>query len=438
MRHVIIGTGVAGISAVEAIRGADRSAEITLLGDDPHGYYSRPGLAYFLTGELRDKWLFPKTRDEYIRLNFTYRKARATKIRRAEKSLELDDRSLLTYDRLLIASGAFASPLTVPGANLRGVVKLDHLEDARRILKLAKRGRTAIVLGGGITALELAEGLRARGMRVHYLLRGDRYWSNVLDERESRIVEARLQAEGVALHFHSELAEIIGKSGRVRGVHLRDGRTLQCEVLAYAIGIQPRVELARDAGLVVERGILVNEFLQTSDPDIYAAGDAAQVYDPLTGRSTLDSLWNPAREQGYAAGLNMAGGSKPYLKGIPFNVTRLAGLTTTIIGAVGHGRDEDVLGIARGDSETWRQLPDVLVAQSGFEVNRVRILLGEKTMIGAVVMGDQTLSAPLQKMIANRMDISLIREKLLARETKIPDVIVDFWNRQKTATRRRM
>ncbi|MBL8102042.1 MAG: NAD(P)/FAD-dependent oxidoreductase [Anaerolineales bacterium] len=434
MRYVIIGTGVAGFASIEAIRSVDKISEIIMLGDDPHGYYSRPGLAYYLTGELHDKALFPKKREDFAPLNFGYQNAHVTRINRAEKTLLLDEKTLLSYDKLLIATGAFAAPLTVPGANLKGVVKLDHLEDARQILALAKRGKTAVVVGGGITALELTEGLLSRGVNVHYLLRGDRYWSNVLDEQESRIVEARLQTEGVTLHFHSELTEVIGKSGKVSSVRLLNGQTIKCDILAYAIGIKPRVELAREADLALDRGILVNEFLQTNDPDIYSAGDVAQAYDPSSGRSVLDSLWTPAREQGYTAGLNMAGKRKSYIKSPPFNVTRLAGLTTTIIGRVGHGRDEDIVGIARGDSETWRQLPDAIAVQGGFDMNHVRVLVGEKTLIGAVVMGDQTLSTPLQKIIAEKMDITAIHDKLLSRDAKIADVIVDYWSKHlKTA-----
>jgi NAD(P)H-nitrite reductase large subunit len=161
MRHVIIGSGVAGIAAVESIRSVERGAEIIMLGDDPHGFYSRPGLAYYLTGEVSDQALYPKTREDYKKLGFTYRKARVTKILRDETSLQLDDNSLLTYDRLLLATGAFATPLAVSGAALQGVVKLGHLNDARAILKLANRGRTAVVVGGGITALELFEAGRS-------------------------------------------------------------------------------------------------------------------------------------------------------------------------------------------------------------------------------------------------------------------------------------
>ncbi len=427
MRYVIVGSGVAGIASIEAIRSLDREGEVVMISDDPHGFYSRPGLAYFLTGELHDKALFPFTAAAYRKMNFRYVKGRVQKILREAHVLELEEGTSLSYDKLLLAVGAQAMPLKVPGADLDGVLKLDHLEDAKKILKYARRGRTAVVVGGGITALELVEGFLARGVKVHYLLRGDRYWSNVLDEQESRIVEHRLQEEGVRLHFRSEIVEILGKKGAVNCVRLADGKTLACDMVAYAIGVRPRLELAKQAGLEIDRGILVNEYLQTNDPSIYAAGDVAQVYDPASGQSVLDSLWGPARQQGYAAGLNMAGKRTAYRKAVPFNVTRLAGLTTTIIGMVGSGRDDDLVGIARGDSETWRHLPEAIVAQTGFEVNRLRLLVGERTLLGAVVMGDQKLSFPLEKIISDGMDISPIRERLLAPKARVGDVIADFW-----------
>lgn len=432
MKYIIIGSGVAGIAAIEAIRSVDASGEVMMIGDDPHGFYSRPGLAYYLTGELHDKALFPRSANDYRKLNFRYVKGRVKNILRERHALELDGQAQLPYDRLLLAVGAQATLMKVPGAELEGVLKLDHMEDAKRILKHARRGRTAIVVGGGITALELVEGLVARGVKVHYLLRGDRYWSNVLDEQESRIVEHRLQEEGVKLHFHSEITEVTGKKGHVSGVRLADGKTLKCDMVAYAIGIRPRVELAKQAGLEVDRGILVNEFMQTNDPLIFAAGDVAQVYDPSTGNSVLDSLWGPARQQGYSAGLNMAGKKTAYVRSAPFNVTRLAGLTTTIIGMVGNGRDEDLVGIARGDSETWRHLPEAMVAQAGFDVNRLRVLVGERTLLGAIVMGDQKLSFPLEKMISDGVDISSIREKLLLPNVKVADVIAEFWSHNRS------
>jgi NAD(P)H-nitrite reductase large subunit len=266
MRYVIIGSGVAGIAAIEAVRSLDLQNEIVLVGDDPHGFYSRPGLAYYLTGELHDKALFPRSPENYQRMDFRFVRGRVTGIQRETHSLQIDNKPDLSYDKLLIAVGAQALPLEVPGAHLEGVHKLDDMEDAKHILKHARRGRTAIVIGGGITALELVEGLRSRGMKVHYLLRGDRYWSNVLDEHESRIVEQRLREERVTLQYHSEAIEVLGKNGHANGVRLLNGQNLKCDLVAYAIGIRPRVELAKQADLAVDRGILYRQMILISMP----------------------------------------------------------------------------------------------------------------------------------------------------------------------------
>lgn len=436
-RYVLLGTGVAAIAAAEEIRAHDRDGELNLVGDDPFGYYSRPGLAYYLTGELDEPMLYPYRKEDFLKLNLRFYRARATRILPAQKQVELDNGARLPYDKLLIAIGAQAMPLKIPGADLKGVHKLDHLADARALLSDAKRGRTALVTGGGITALELAEGLAARGMKVHYILRSARYWPGVLDELESGIIESLLAREDITLHHKSEIVEILGKNGKIQAARLADGRILKADLLAYAIGIAPRIGLAREAGLECERGILVNETMQTSQPDIYAAGDVAQVFDPASGKYLLDSLWNPAREQGRVAARNMTGHAEAYRKPPVFNVTRLAGLTVTIIGAVappssggGGEGDPDLLGIARGDSETWRELPDSIIAQTGFEVNRLRLMVGEKHLLGAVVMGDQKLSGPLQSLISAKTDIASIRAQLLAPNAPIADILAAFINGQ--------
>ena len=161
-KYVIIGTGVAAMGAAEAIRGVDQNGKISFIGEDPHGYYSRPGLAYYLTGEVDEKLLYPYRPQDYKDLNAHFLRGMAAHLLAQEHLVELSDRTRIPYDRLLIAVGSSAIRLNVPGANLEGVVKLDHMDDAKRILGAAKRAQTAVVVGGGITALELAEGLASR------------------------------------------------------------------------------------------------------------------------------------------------------------------------------------------------------------------------------------------------------------------------------------
>ena len=431
-RYVIIGSGAAGIAALESIRNADAAAEIVILSEERHGYYSRPGLAYYLTGELNESQLFPFSLRDFQQLGVRPKQARVVRILPDQHLVELHNREHLRYDRLLIATGAAAAKGDIPGASLEGVVKLDNLDDAKQISSRARRRRVAVVVGGGITALEIVEGLVAKGVRTHYFLRRDRYWHNVLDEIESRIVEERLKEHGVHIHYHTELLEILANKNQVAGVRTKDGDIIRCNLVAIAIGIRPRITIARSSGLEIERGILVDEKLQTSAADIFAAGDVAQVFDPFTGKSVLDSLWGPARHQGSIAGKNMAGAVEAYFKPVAFNITRLAGLTTTIVGTVGKGRDDDLIGIARGDSEIWRQLPDSIVAQQDFDINRLRLMLGEKTILGAIVMGDQTLSKPLHTLVAEKVDISSLRAKLLEPNAPVADLIAEFWAHRKS------
>lgn len=425
-RYVIVGTGVAGIAATNTLRTLERSAEIILVGDDPHGFYSRPGLAYYLNGEIPEKQLTIFTKEDWKQLNIQYARGLATHLDPKKHHLEFGSTAILKYDRLLLATGSTAVPLTIPGADLQGVVKLDDFDDTRRILSLARRTRSTVVVGGGIIAVELVEGLLARGLKVHYFLRGERYWPNILDEKESRLLEHRLAEDGVILHFHTEAAEILGKRGRVSGIRTTKGDTIICEMVAMGIGVKPRMELAKAAGLATERGVLTNELLQTSDPDIFAAGDVSQVNDPLSGKSFVDTLWHPARIKGKIAALNMTGRRTAYNRKVSVNVLRLAGVMTTIIGAVGSGVDEDLVNVARGSSETWQQLPNTLSMESSSDVNHLRLMIGENTLLGAIVMGEQKLSLPLQEMISSKTDITPMRH-MLRPGAPLGQVVMDFW-----------
>lgn len=427
MQYVLVGSGVAAVAAAEAIRRVDDRGRIYIIAAEKDGYYSRPGLAYYLTGEIPEHMLFPLRAEDFRKLGIQLVHDRVEGIDPQAQRVRLTRRGWLPYDRLLLAVGAQAVRPNLPGIELEGVVYLDNLDHTRYLLRLARKAREAVVVGGGITALELAEGLRARGLKVHYLLRSDRYWRRVLDEAESRIVEDHLQHMGIRLHYRTEIEEILGRKGRVVGVRTQDGRVIRCQMVGIAVGIRPRTELAQEARLETDRGVLVNEFMETNMPYIYAAGDVAQVFDPRVGRYVLDSLWPVARRQGTAAGYNMVGKRVPYRRGTPLNVTRLAHITTAIMGLVGQRDADPDARMVRGDSEVWRVLPDAILAQKSEDVNSIRLMVGERHLLGAVIMGDQSLSRAVYTLIDQQADIRPIRDVLLQPGAPIADILADFW-----------
>jgi NAD(P)H-nitrite reductase large subunit len=431
-RHVIIGTGIAGYTAAETLRTMDPSAEIVLVSDDPYGFYSRPGLAYYLTGEIPEKQLFLFSKKGKLNLDVNHIKGQVTQIDPSSHTININTSGKVTYDRLLLATGASGVPLDVPGANLQGLVKLDDLQDTRKILSMIRNTKTAVVVGGGVVGIELVEGLVARGVKVHYLLRGDWFWSNVLGEIESGMVERPLAHNEVTLHHHEEIAEILGKRGKVSGVRTSTGKILQCEMVAVGIGVKARVDLAQGAGLKTERGIMVNEYLQTSAPDVFAAGDAAQIFDPFSGHSSIDNLWYPGRKQGRIAAFNMAGQKEMYKRTVATNVLLLAGVMTTIIGAIGSGRDEGQVSTMRGSSETWQQLPNTIASESGTDLSHLRLVVGEQKLLGALVMGDQKISRPLRDLINAQVDISPIRNQLLQPNDQFGQSVMDYWLKTKS------
>lgn len=427
-RHVLIGSGPGSIAAAEMIRRRDDRAEVLIIGGEPHGYYSRPGLAYYLANEMPERNLFPFTPHDFARLDVQLLLGRAIHIDRSAHRVSLRDGRALPYDRLLVATGSRAIPVDVPGAELDGVVKLDDLEDARDLIRRSHTAKTAVVVGGGITALEMAEGLRARRVQVHYFMRKGRYWSNVLSEAESRIVEQGLRMRGVQIHDFTSLAGILGRQGRVVGVETDKGTKIPCDLVAVGLGVRPQKELAEEAGLACERGVLVDEHLRSSDEDIFAAGDIAEVCETTTGLRTLEVLWNSAVAKGRIAGLNMA--TEPhhvYDTGTPLNVTRLAGYEITIIGIVGSGKGADLKGLSRGDSQTWAEGSDERMVESHSGEDHIRLALGERTIAGAVVMGDQEVSFPLQKIIEERVDVSDILGSLLQPAARVAEIVRGFW-----------
>jgi NAD(P)H-nitrite reductase large subunit len=417
-RYLIIGNGAAGATAAEALRAADQHAEITLVSAEPYPMYSRPGLAYALAAEIPENQVLARTPEWYQQLRLRLQLGTAVKVNPATHRVHLADGLNLPYDRLLIATGARAVPLPYPGADLDGVVFLDTLDGTKDLLKRIKRARRAVVIGGGITALEMAEGFAHHKLETHYFLRRDILWASVFNAAESKLLEERMREHGVHIHFNTEAAEIVGDGRkRVAGVKLKTGKVIACNLVGAGIGVKPQLDLIDGSGIKTDKAILVNEYLESSAPDVFAAGDCAQAWDPWTQKHTLDVLWPTAVAQGRVAGANLAGRRVPYAKGVPFNACLLFGLHITAIGQLGGSRDADepevVQHLSRGSSEVWASRPRAYASawhQHG--PNTLRLALSGDRLVGALVVGDQTPADPLRFLIERQIDIGPLRPYL--------------------------
>ena len=434
MNYIILGNGAAGATAAEEIRKRDPRGHIVIVGAEPYPMYSRPGLAYVVTHQVSDKQVIARKPEWYDQNRITLIHGRAVRLDSAARTVALDDGRTLQYDRLLIATGARAVPLPNPGAALDGVVYLDTLDGTKELMQKAKSAKKAVVIGGGITALELAEGLAHQKIETHYFVRKDSLWSAVFNETESKLLETRMIGHGVIIHYNTEINDVIDDgTGRVAGVRLTAprGDVLKCEIVGAAIGVKPSLDFLQGSDIKMDRAILVTEYLETNLPGVYAAGDCAQVWDRWSKKHLQDVLWPSAIASGRAAGANMTGAREAFVNGVPFNACLLFGLHITAMGQLG-GREGDEVEVVqhldRGSSQVWATRPAPYASawtQDGD--NTMRLVLSDDHLVGALIVGEQTLADPLRYIIEKQIDARSLRPYLRSGGAVLKQRLQQFW-----------
>ncbi|HHW44607.1 MAG TPA: NAD(P)/FAD-dependent oxidoreductase [Desulfotomaculum sp.] len=358
MHLLVIGSSAAGVAAVETLRRlGGRDHRITVVTAEPVPAYSRCLLPDLLAGRKTEAAIGLRPPDFYRRLGVELLAGvAAVALRPQEKRVVLADGRELAYDRLLVATGAGPVLPEIPGVGVQGVFTLRTLDDARRLLAAMPGVSRAVVAGGGLVGLKAALALKQAGLeKVTVVVTSPRLLTRQLDDRAAAMVERELAGRGIDFIYNARVSAFLpGPAGNLAAVLLEDGRELPCGLAVVAKGVRPNAALVAEAGGRVGRGILVDEYLCTSLPDVYAAGDCIQVTDRLTGEKVNSALWTLAFEQGRLAATNMLGLRRPY----PAPLTRLNSARFGAVDVVSVGRleGEEVLAEYDALQRTYRRL----------------------------------------------------------------------------------
>ena len=353
MRYVIIGASAAGLAAAQQIRKTDKNGEITVLTRENYFPYSRPSISYLLKGTVEEKKMFLRKPQFYADNKIAViTGAAVTKIDREKKTVKAG-RKEYPYDKLCIAAGS--KPFVPPVENAQGcknVFTFLDLASAKALKKAVNKNTRAVVIGAGLIGMKAAEGLSKICKSVHVAELSPRVLPSILDEKSAVSVKKYLEAHGLCFHLENTVVKAQTKGGMVKSVLLKSGETLDCDVLVIAVGVRPETVLAEKAGLEVNRGIIVDQkTMQTSDKDIYAAGDCTVSVDMLDGSNKIIALWPNAVYQGMAAGANMAGETYEAAGAYSVNAIDFYGLricTCGLINAKGEQYHDKIK--AQGDS----------------------------------------------------------------------------------------
>jgi 3-phenylpropionate/trans-cinnamate dioxygenase ferredoxin reductase subunit len=306
---IIVGGGMAGAIAAQTLREEGFDGKLTLVGQEHHDPYERPPLSKeYLQGKADRESIFVHPDPWYAEHAVELRLGSAvTSLDPASRILTTATGTPLSYDKLLLATGSRPRSLEVPGADLDGVYYLRNVEDSERLKIKFAQAKRAVIIGAGWIGLETAAAARAAGLDVTLLVSGDLPLEHVLGPEVAPIFAELHRSHGVNLRYRTAAAELSGGQGKATGVVLSDGTRIDADMIIVGIGAIPRTELAAEASLKIDNGIVVDEHLRTSDPDIFAAGDIAHAYNPRLGRHIRVEHWANARRQGAIAAKSMLG-----------------------------------------------------------------------------------------------------------------------------------
>jgi NAD(P)H-nitrite reductase large subunit len=401
MNYVIIGAGPAGVTAAETLRKNDADANITLIGNEPEPPYSRMAIPYYLVGNIEESGCYLREPSQHLKqLDINLLQAQVERIDSSAKTLQMAGGSQLSWDRLLIATGSRPVSPPVPGMDHARVSSCWTLDDARQIIEGAKAGSDVVLIGAGFIGCIILEALVKRGVNLTVVETGNRMVPRMLDEKAGGLLKDWCISKGVNVLTSCSVNAIEETADGKLSVSLADGQSLPAELVITATGVKPNLDLLQGTDIRTDQGILVNELMQTSNPDVFAAGDVAQGADFSSGHQQVQAIQPTATDHGRIAALNMAGGTYEHHGSLNMNVLDTLGLITHSFGLW--------MGVAGGDSAELYNPADFKYLNLQFDGD---------VLVGASTAGMTQHIGILRGLIESRLGLGEWKDTLMQQPT---------------------
>lgn len=341
MKIVILGNGVSGITAARFIRKRS-DCDIVVVSDESDEFFSRTALMYIYMGHTRLRDTQPYEAGFWDKNRIQRLRARIQHIDFDQKTLETTDGRSIAYDKLLLALGSQSNKFGWPGQDLDGVHGLYHLQDLEAMerhtaamLPPSAHRSGAVIVGGGLIGVEMAEMFHSRKIPVVFLVREGDFWNNVLPPEEAAMITRHLREHHIDLRLQTELREILDDGhGKCRAVVTSSGETIECGFVGLTVGVSPNIGFLKNTALETNRGILVNEYLETNQPDVFAVGDCVELRHPPEGRRPIEAVWYTGRMMGETVAHTLTGGRTAYKPGIWFNSAKFFDIEYQVYGDI--------------------------------------------------------------------------------------------------------
>jgi len=331
MHVVIIGNGVSGITCARNLRKLS-DHKITVISEESEYFFSRTALMYVYMGHMPWEDIQPYESSFWKKNRIELKKAKVEAINPDNNSITFEDGSYMNFDHLVLATGSKSNKFGWPGQELKGVSGLYHKQDLDMMESHSKGLKHAVIVGGGLIGIEMAEMFHSRHIPVTILVRESAYWSNILPLDEAKMVSAHVIQHGIDLRHEMELSSINGSHGTVESVTLSDGSIISCQYVGLTVGVSPNIDFVKSCGIETNKGIQVNDLLQTNFSNIYAIGDCAELRECKPGRRNIEAIWYTGRMMGELAAHNIMGKHVKYDPGLWFNSAKFLDIEYQVYG----------------------------------------------------------------------------------------------------------